>query len=132
MSLLKKNELSFLESNELCRLATATPDGIPQVTPVIYALDGCNVVVATDYGTRKLKNLKVNPKVSVVVDKYHPNKGVLIQGDCVIYEKGKEYLRLLKILFKKFEYYRNNPWKEGEVPILKIIPRRVHSWGLAT
>ena len=130
MPLLGRKELLFLKANELCRLATVSADCIPQVTPVIYAMDGESIVVATDYGTKKLKNLRANPKVSLVVDKYHPNKGVVIQGDCVIYEQGKEYLHLLKILFSKFEYYRKNPWKEGEAPILQIIPEKVKSWGL--
>ena len=46
-------EEAFLKSNEVCRLATASKDGRPQVTPVIYALDGAAFVVAVDYGTKK-------------------------------------------------------------------------------
>ncbi len=130
MPILGKKELLFLKANELCRLATVSANCIPHVTPVIYATDGNNVVIATDYGTKKLKHLRANPKVSLVVDEYHPNKGVVIQGHCEIYEKGEEYLRLLKILFSKFEYYRKNPWNEGEAPILEIIPQKVTSWGL--
>jgi uncharacterized protein len=130
MAILEKKEKHFLESKELCRLATASANGVPHVTPVIYAMDGDKIVIVTDYGTKKLKNLKENPKVSLVVDEYHPNRGIVILGDCKIYEKGKEYLRLLKILFKKFEYYRKNPWREGEAPILKITPKKVVSWSL--
>lgn len=130
MATIKRKEKSFLKSNELCRLATATLDGAPQVTPVMYALDDDNMIIATDYGTKKLKNLKSNPRVALVVDKYHPNKGIIVWGDCEIFENGKEYNRLLKILFSRFETYRRNPWKEGEAPILKIIPRKLISWGL--
>ena len=130
MQKLNKNEKHFLESSELCRLATASADSVPHVTPVIYAMDGDKIVIVTDYGTKKLKNLMENPKASLVVDEYHPNRGVVILGDCQIYDKGKEYLRLLKILFAKFEYYRNNPWGEGEAPILKITPTKVISWRL--
>jgi uncharacterized protein len=130
MPILGRKELRFIKANELCRLATVSADCIPQVTPVIYAVDGENVVIATDYGTKKLKNLRSNPKVSLVVDEYHPNKGVVIQGRCEVYEKGEEYLRLLKILFSKFEYYRKNPWREGDAPILKIVPEKVTSWSM--
>jgi uncharacterized protein len=130
MPIFGREEQLFLKANELCRLATVSSDCIPQVTPVIYAMDEEDVVVATDYGTKKLKNLRANPKVSLVVDEYHPNKGVVIQGHCEIYEKGGEYLRLLKILFSKFDYYRKNPWNEGDAPVLKIIPEKVTSWGL--
>jgi uncharacterized protein len=130
MQRLNEKEKRFLKSRELCRLATASADSIPHVTPVIYAMDRDRIVIVTDYGTRKLKNLKENPKVSLVVDEYHPNRGVVIFGDCKIYERGKEYLRLLKILFEKFEYYRKNPWREGEAPILRISPTKVISWRL--
>ncbi len=131
MPSLSRNESRFLESKELCRFATATAAGAPHVTPVLYASDGNSIVIVTDYGTKKLKNLKENPRVSLVVDEYRPNRGIVIQGECTIYEKGTEYRRLLKILFRKFKYYRNNPWGEGEAPILKITPRKIISWGLA-
>ena len=59
---------SLLEGADVCRLATASKDGMPHVTPVIYALDGDKVVIAVDYGTKKLANLRENPKASLVVD----------------------------------------------------------------
>jgi uncharacterized protein len=111
-------------------LAVSGKDGMPHVTPVIYAMDRDYPVIVTDYGTKKLKILKENKKVSMVVDETDPNKGIMIQGKCEIFERGKEYLRLLKILMDKFEVYRKNPWGEGESPILKIIPERVASWGV--
>lgn len=121
-------QVSFLKDRELCRLATASKDGKPHVVPVIYALDGENIIVAVDYGTKKLKNLRENGRVALVVDEYHPNKAVVIEGECEILERGKEYLRLLRILFDRFEYYRDNPWGEGESPILKIKPTSAVSW----
>jgi len=125
-----KKEIAFLNKRGLGRLATASKDLMPHVIPVMYAMDGEKVIVAVDYGTRKLKNLRENPKVSLVVDEYDPNRAVFIQGTCTMVEKGPEYLRLLKILFKKFEAYRKNPWGEGESPILTITPLKVVSWGL--
>jgi uncharacterized protein len=133
MSLFKRKELAYLKSNELCRFATASKDGTPQVTPVIYALDGNHPVIATDYGTRKLKNIKENPKVCLLIDDYRvnpPNRGLMIRGECEIFERGKDYLRLLKVLFDRFEFYRKNPWGEGESPILRVEPRKAVSWGL--
>ncbi len=128
MGTVKIRELNFLKTHELCRLATASKDGMPHVVPVIYALDGEYIVIAVDYGTKKLKNLKENPKVALVVDDYRPNRGLMVEGDCEIFERGKEYLRLLQILFDKFVYYRTNPWGEGESPILKIRPSKVVMW----
>jgi len=128
MGVLTTKQLSFLKAHELCRLATASKDARPHVVPVIYAIDGEDVIVAVDYGTKKLKNLRENKKAALVVDDYRPNHAVMVEGDCEILERGKEYLRLLQLLFGRFEYYRKNPWGEGESPILKIKPTRASSW----
>ena len=128
MGVLKKREREFLGSHELCRLATASRDGRPHVVPVIYALNGEDIVIAIDYGTKKLKNLRENEHVALVVDDPNSHHGVMVEATCEILERGKEYLRLLQILFDRFEYYRKNPWKEGESPILKVRPTKVVSW----
>jgi len=130
LAALGHQQLSFLRAHELCRLATASKDANPHVTPVIYAVDGEDVIVVIDYGEKKLGNLRENPKVSLVVDEFRPNKGLMIQGDCEILERGKEYLRLQRLLYDKFETYRRHPWKEGESPILKVRPVRCSSWGI--
>ena len=128
MGVLTAKQLAFLRAHEVCRLATASRDARPHVVPVIYALDGESVVVAVDYGTKKLRNLRENRKVALVVDDYRPNHAVMVEGDCEVLERGKEYLRLLRLLFDRFEYYRKNPWGEGESPILKVSPAKAVSW----
>ena len=130
MGTLKESEIRYLRGHTLCRLATASKIAEPHVTPVIYAVDGEDVIIAVDYGEKKLKNLRENPKAALVVDEYRPNKAVMVQGSCEIFERGREYLRLQKTLYDRFEYYRKNPWKEGESPILKIRPTKSVSWGL--
>lgn len=128
MAVLTPKQLGFLKSHQLCRIATASKDAKPHVVPVIYAMDGEDVIIAIDYGTKKLRNLRENNKVALVVDDYRPNHAVMVEGDCEIFERGKEYLGLLRILFDRFEYYRKNPWKEGESPILKVRPTKAVSW----
>jgi PPOX class probable F420-dependent enzyme len=122
-------EEAFLKSNELCRLATASKDGRPQVTPVMYALDGIGFVIAVDYGTKKLKNVRENTSVALVVDRLRPTRAVTVEGTCKVHERGAEYLRLLDLLMTRFELYRKNPWGEGESPILRVIPEKAVSWG---
>lgn len=98
------------------------------MVPVVYAMDDQDVIVAVDYGTKKLKNLRENKRVALIVDDYEPNHAVMIEGDCEILERGKEYLRLLQVLYDRFEFYRSNPWNEGESPILKIRPTKTVAW----
>jgi len=128
VSVLNPRQLKFLKEHEVCRLATASKDAKPHVVPVIYTLDGQDIVIAIDYGTKKLKNLRENRSVALVVDDYNPNRAVMVEGECEILERGREYLRLLQVLFDRFEYYRKNPWGEGESPILKVRPTKAVMW----
>ncbi len=125
---MKKKEIDFLRKHELCRLATASKDAKPHVVPVIYTLDGEDIIIAVDYGTKKLKNLRENRKVALVVDEYSPNRGLMVEGTCEIIERGAEYVRLLKVLFDRFEFYRRNPWGEGESPIVRIRAEKCVMW----
>jgi nitroimidazol reductase NimA-like FMN-containing flavoprotein (pyridoxamine 5'-phosphate oxidase superfamily) len=127
---LGKRERDYLRNHELCHMATASAKAKPHVVPVIYALDGDNIIIAVDYGTKKLKNLKENKMVAIVVDEYGSkrNSGLMVEGSCEIYERGTEYLRLLKILFDRFDFYKRNPWGEGESPILRVRPVKAILW----
>ena len=119
---LTQKERKFLLENETCRIATSHND-IPHVVPVAYIYDRGNVIFVTDYWTRKYKNLEVNKNISVVVDVYDPsgeNKAIVLRGKAVIIERGAEFRRLYRIFNRRFEWVRNNPWKEGEAPFVRV------------
>ena len=124
-------EEKFLQTIEEARIATSHAD-IPHVKPVSYIYHNNVIFIATDYHTRTFKNVKINPKVGVVIDiyEYGKHRAVCIQGKVEILEKGKEFLRIYKMFEKKFAWVRNEPWKENEAPFLKIIPNNKTSWGL--
>lgn len=129
---LTQKERKFLLENETCRIATSHND-MPHVVPVAYIYDKGNVIFVTDYGTRKYKNLEVNKNISVVVDVYDPsgeNKSIVLQGKAVIIERGTEFRRLYRIFNRRFEWVRNNPWKEGEAPFVRVNTLNKVSWGL--
>ncbi len=96
----------------------------------MYAMDGPAFVIAVDYGTKKLKNVRENPNVALVVDRLRPTKAVTVEGTCQVHERGAEYRRLLELLMRRFEFYRKTPWGEGESPIFRITPQKAVSWGL--
>jgi PPOX class probable F420-dependent enzyme len=128
MQVLTRREVDYLRAHELCRLATASKDARPHVVPVIYTLDGEDIIIAVDYKTKKLRNLRENRRVALVVDEYRPNGGLMVEGNCEIFERGKEFQWLLKVLFDRFEIYRRNPWGEGEAPIIRIRPKKCMMW----
>jgi len=127
-----KKEEKFLLENEVCRLSTSHND-IPHITPVTYIYEKNFLFVATDYETRKYKNIKLNNKIAVAIDTYSSsveNKAVIIQGIAAIIEGGREFRDLYRKFNKKFEWVRKDPWKEGEAPFIKIRVTNKLSWGL--
>lgn len=123
-------ETAFLNKNEVCRLATASRDTSPHVTPVCYLLQDGNFYIATDYGTKKYKNVLKNPKAALVVDVYKPHRAVTVEGEAEILGRGEEFRRVRELFYRKFDWARKDPWDEGESPILKIKPLKKASWGL--
>ena len=129
---LKRSEESFLEKNEVCRVATSHND-IPHVTTVNYCYINHFLYFATDYGTRKYRNLEQNKNIGVIIDSYistEENKAVVIQGVVEFIERGIEFTQLYDIFESRFNWVRNDPWKEGEAPFVKVIPSSKASWGL--
>ncbi len=87
--------------------------------------------MATDYGTRKYRNLQQNDRVALLVDVgYDSNHGLLLQGRAKIFEKGQEFRKIYAVFFRKFAWVRDAPWKEGEAPFVRIKATRKASWGL--
>ncbi len=126
-----KEEIGFLNENEVCRLATSSKDAA-HVVPVCYISENGNFYIFTDYSTKKFKNIKENPGVSMVVDVYRQpsNRAVFIQGSATIIEKGKEYKEVYQKFYEKFYWVKADPWGEGEAPLLKVKPDKKVSWGL--
>ena len=122
-------EVDFLQKNEACRIATSHND-LPHVTPVTYYFEDGFFYIATDYDTRKYSNMKHNNKAAICMDIYSAgkHKAVLVQGTAEFIEKGPEFKRLYEIFYKKFYWVRETPWKEGEAPFVKIIPKSKTSW----
>jgi nitroimidazol reductase NimA-like FMN-containing flavoprotein (pyridoxamine 5'-phosphate oxidase superfamily) len=131
-AIFSKKERKFLLENEVCRVSTSHNE-VPHVTPVAYIYEKDFLFFATDYETRKYKNLKVNNRIAASIDIYSSsieNKAVLVQGTADVIEKGREFRNLYQKFYKKFEWVRKDPWKEGEAPFIKIKTFNKISWGL--
>jgi uncharacterized protein YhbP (UPF0306 family) len=57
--------LSFLNSQEVVSICTASTDGAPHAAPSFFALDGRALVFTTGATTHTGANLSVNPRASV-------------------------------------------------------------------
>lgn len=73
------------EEPRLGRLATATPDGIPHVVPLWFALVGDEVHVHTAGDSTKARNIRANPRFALTVDEPTlPYKGVTLMGEAEV------------------------------------------------
>ena len=95
------------ESKALLYLATVMPDGSPQVTPVWFDTDGEYILVNTNEGRVKDKNMKARPHVAMnIQDPNDPYRYLGIRGEVVSHttEGADEHINKLSIR------YDNKPW----------------------
>ena len=103
-------------------LATTMPDGSPQVTPVWFNTDGEHILINSNEGRVKDKNMKARPKVAMaIMDPSTPYRYLQIRGEVVEYirEGADEHINKLSIK------YDNEPWtyQQGQKRIIyKIKP----------
>jgi len=129
---LSNKEIKFLQNNEICRVATSYND-IPHVVPVCYIFWKNCIFFATDYQTKKYKNILKNNRISIIIDVYdktNGNKALFIQGLGSIIEKGEEFKNIYDIFEKKFTWVKKDPWKENEAPFVKVNIKKKIEWGL--
>ena len=130
---LSPRQVELLNRLTVGRVATVSSKGELHVVPVCYVLDDGNIYFATDYGAKKVRNLKENRKISIIIDQYFEDwsklKGILIQGEAELIEKGLEFAKIRDLLHKKYPQYMDMPIKEEECLIVKIKPSRVSRWG---
>jgi PPOX class probable F420-dependent enzyme len=83
---LTESELAdFLAEAPIARLATHNPDGTVHLAPVYFEWDGTHLLVGTQDTTRKVRNIRSDPRVTVLIDNQSPPwRGVLIYGEASI------------------------------------------------
>lgn len=103
-------------------LATLMPNGQPQVTPVWVDWDGKNLIINSAKGRQKDKNMRRDPRVSlVVVDPENPYRYLEIRGKVVkITEDGADdhIDRMAKKYLGQEKYPMRQP---GEVRVLYAV-----------
>jgi PPOX class probable F420-dependent enzyme len=130
----------FLEACRLAHLATADASGAPHVVPICFVLVDDTVYVVIDHKpktaelsrVRRLRNIAVNPRVSIVADVYHDEDWsrlgfVLVRAAARIVVQGVEHKRALSALREKYAQYRRMALEDR--PIIAADIEAVTSWG---
>ena len=131
--------LRLIRAARVGHLATANAEGQPHVIPICFVYDGKNFYSPIDekpkrttpQNLKRLKNIRENPHVALVVDRYDENwrklAWVLIFGTARAIKSGVRYRRAVTLLRKKYPQYRS--MKIDQLPIICITPKRVRAWG---
>jgi hypothetical protein len=100
--------LRFLRSHRLAVQASVSPDQTAQAAVVGFAVsDGFEIVFDTIESTRKARNLRINPRVALVVGGLLPGDERTAQIDGIADEPAGEDLARLKAVY--YEAYPDGP-----------------------
>jgi PPOX class probable F420-dependent enzyme len=116
----------------VAHLATADSEGSPHVVPVVFALDGDTIYFAVDQkpkqsrDLKRLRNIAINPSVSVLVDHYEEDWKALwwvrADGSARVVDPGPDTDRAMQLLAQRYAQYRKHP------PPGPAVAIAVHRW----
>ncbi|HZU07643.1 MAG TPA: TIGR03668 family PPOX class F420-dependent oxidoreductase [Chloroflexota bacterium] len=132
---------AFLAQARIAHLATADAAGCPHVIPIVFVvLDGrlyspldTKPKRVAPRQLKRVRNLRENPQVAVVVDRYSEDWSrlayVLLTGTARLVEAGAEAQRALAALRAKYPQYTSGPFALANATLIAIEPARVVCWG---
>jgi len=80
MTELADNVRAYLEDVHLCVIATTNRDGSPHVAGMWYELRGDTIIMNTGTASKKVRNLRRDPRASVIVMESNPPRHVSVDG----------------------------------------------------
>lgn len=130
----------YLDAARVGRLATADADGRPHVVPICFGRRGEVLVSALDEkpkrvdpaNLRRVRNIRANPRVALVVDHYTENWDELgwvqVRGTAELLDPGDEaHQPGVAVLREKYQQYATHELDSR--PLIQIEPESVTSWG---
>lgn len=127
-------ELRFAQA-PVARLATVTPDGMPHLVPVVFAVSDDVVYTTVDAKPkttrrlRRLANIESNPRASVLVDHYADDWTQLwwvrVDGTAAIHRTGEAMEIGYDVLRAKYAQYQV---VQLDGPVITVAVQRWISW----
>src|SRR5262245_47332885 len=140
MSALPTAVAGFISESRVGRLGTADASGQPLVVPICYAWDGGALFSAIDAkpktraveSLKRIRNIRENPKVSVVIDHYDEDwcalRYVIIQGQARLLTGGADFSHGADLLLAKYPQYRAMGLGRDAGLMIKVEPSKVTHW----
>ena len=120
---LTRRESDLVRSNDLCLLATNGSSGWPHCVPVAYVFLTGLFHIPANKGSRKVRNVKRDPKATILVDEgEHREHGLMIEcSSTVLYDQSADQMRKYMRRVKSWENDENTV-------IIRLKPLRKASW----
>lgn len=142
--MLGDDEQAVLEAARVARLATADAEGRPHVVPICYALVGAEtgpaLVTSIDEkpktagpeALRRVRDVRANPRVAVVVDRYAEDWDrlgwVQVRGTATVLEPGDDgHPEAVAALHERYDQYADHALEDR--PVIEVRVGSVRSWG---
>ncbi|MFF3215608.1 PPOX class F420-dependent oxidoreductase [Streptomyces sp. NPDC002886] len=110
-------------------VATIQPDGSPQLSITWLTRDGDDLLVSTTVGRRKEKNLRADPRITVMINPHNaPYSYAEVRGwASMTTEGGYELIDALSRKYTGKDYADFNPASkdDAERVVVRITPRKV-------
>jgi PPOX class probable F420-dependent enzyme len=126
----------FLATKDVVVLATLQPDGAPLAMPMWFLHDPDAITMISVDGLQKVKNLRRDPRVSVVGESADARgiRGVVVQGRAEFLADGPERRALAERFLQKYSGRLDKLWGGRTMPpdrvMFRITPAKVRTWGL--
>jgi PPOX class probable F420-dependent enzyme len=101
---------------QVASLATVSPDGVPHLVPVVFAVANDVVYTAVDtkkkttHRLRRLRNIEQNPHVCMLANHYADDWDELwwvrVDGTAAIHDRGEEMATGYDLLRRKYPQYQ--------------------------
>jgi hypothetical protein len=124
---------AFFEEAQFARLGTFNEDGTIHIAPIFFKYDDGQILMATQDPSRKIRNIKRNKNVTVLIDTTDvPFKGALIYGmaeldyEDVIPKRVAIFERRLSR--EQAETYASRLSGKWKCVIVRITPVRIASF----
>jgi PPOX class probable F420-dependent enzyme len=137
--MLSDGERRFLAHRRIAHLATADSRAVPHVVPICFAISEGTLYITIDEkpkrqpgtGLKRLRNIRENPAVAVVVDRYDEDWAllgwVMLHGHAKILTGGTEHRDAQALL--RSRYPQLEAMQIEQHPVIAIRIERTTSWG---
>jgi PPOX class probable F420-dependent enzyme len=129
---------AFMREPVLARVATVRPDGSPHVVPVWFEWDGKSLRFEAQARSRKARNLRHDPRMSVVIDFTYGGlqyRAVVLEGTAEIIDDRNSVVPIVERIFLRYlgEEGIAAPTPQRlifgeETIVVQLTPSRVMTW----